>query len=127
MLDHEMDWTCGLRASRTEVFRPDDSSSGLAPGTSFTERLLLMNGPNLNLLGRRDPTQYGTFTLADVESRTREAAHAAGFALDCFQSNHEGELVDLIQAASARYAGILLNAGAPAMPCALRSIPAGFQ
>lgn len=112
MQDHEMDWTCGLRASRTEVFRPDDSSAGLAPGTSFTERLLLMNGPNLNLLGRRDPTQYGTFTLADVESRTREAAHAVGYALDCFQSNHEGELVDLIQAASARYAGILLNAGA---------------
>ena len=112
MQDHEMDWTCGLRAASTAVFRPDDSAAELAQNMPFALRLLLVNGPNLNLLGRRDPTQYGTFTLADVESRTREAAHEAGYALDCFQSNHEGELVDLIQASSARYAGILLNAGA---------------
>jgi len=112
MQDHEMDWTSGLRAASTAVFRPDDSSAGLAQDTPFAQGLLLVNGPNLNLLGRRDPTQYGTFTLAEVESRTREAAHAVGYALDCFQSNHEGELVDLIQAAHVHYAGILLNAGA---------------
>jgi len=112
MQDFEMDWTSGLRAATTAVFRPDASPMESAQARPFKRRLLLMNGPNLNLLGRRDPAQYGSFTLADVESRSRAAAHAAGFALDCFQSNHEGELVDLIQAASSRYAGILLNAGA---------------
>lgn len=75
-------------------------------------RLLLLNGPNLNMLGRRDPKQYGTFTLADVEQLTRETAAAQGWELDCFQSNHEGDLVDRIQQAIGVYEGILLNAGA---------------
>jgi len=75
-------------------------------------KLLLLNGPNLNMLGRRDPKQYGTFTLADVEEKTRRFAADLGYALDCFQSNHEGDLVDRIQQAIGQYAGILLNAGA---------------
>lgn len=75
-------------------------------------RLLLLNGPNLNMLGRRDPKQYGTFTLADVEQLTRETAVSHGWELDCFQSNHEGDLVDRIQQAIGVYEGILLNAGA---------------
>lgn len=75
-------------------------------------RLLLLNGPNLNMLGRRDPRQYGTFTLDEVERLTAAAAAASGFAVDCFQSNHEGDLVDRIQAAIGQYAGILINAGA---------------
>ncbi|HBP38073.1 MAG TPA: type II 3-dehydroquinate dehydratase [Clostridiales bacterium] len=75
-------------------------------------RLLLLNGPNLNMLGRRDPKQYGTFTLADVEELTRRTAAGFGYGLDCFQSNHEGDLVDRIQAAIGQYAGILINAGA---------------
>lgn len=74
--------------------------------------LLLLNGPNLNMLGRRDPAQYGTFTLADVENLTRQAAAAQGYGLECFQSNHEGDLIDRIQQASGQFAGILLNAGA---------------
>lgn len=75
-------------------------------------RLLLLNGPNLNMLGRRDPGQYGTFTLSDVETLTRQTAENLGFELDCYQSNHEGDLVDRIQLAMGVYAGILLNAGA---------------
>lgn len=75
-------------------------------------RLLLLNGPNMNMLGRRDPAQYGTWTLADVEDETRKAAIARGFGLDALQSNHEGRIVDLIQEAHWRYDGILLNAAA---------------
>lgn len=75
-------------------------------------RLLLLNGPNMNLLGMRDPTQYGHWTLADVEDETRGAAMARGFRLDALQSNHEGRIIDLIQEARLRYDGILLNAAA---------------
>ena len=75
-------------------------------------RLLLLNGPNMNLLGMRDPTQYGHWTLADVENETRNAAMTRGFKLDAMQSNHEGRLIDLIQEARLRYDGILLNAAA---------------
>lgn len=75
-------------------------------------RLLLLNGPNLNMLGRRDPTQYGRFTLADVEEAVRTAARARGYAVGAAQSNHEGTLVDLIQQARSEHDGILLNAGA---------------
>lgn len=78
----------------------------------LTRTLLLLNGPNLNMLGRRDPAQYGTATLADVEDLARRTAQASGWALDCYQSNHEGDLVDKIQQAIDRYDGILLNAGA---------------
>jgi len=80
--------------------------------TNVRSRLLLLNGPNLNMLGRRDPEKYGTFTLTDVEELTRATAMGEGFTLDCFQSNHEGALVDRIQQAMDHYAGILLNAGA---------------
>lgn len=74
-------------------------------------RLLLLNGPNLNLLGTREPTVYGTATLADVEQSTREAAEAAGFELRALQSNHEGVLIDAIHAAREDCAGIVINPG----------------
>ncbi len=77
-----------------------------------TGRILLMNGPNLNMLGRRDPDQYGRFTLKDVEDLTRETAAQFGFVVDCFQSNHEGELIDRIQASLDEVDGLLINAGA---------------
>lgn len=108
MQNLEFDWTCGHRSERDALLHLDPQSSHF----KTDHRLLLLNGPNLNLLGRRDPSQYGTFTLADVETITRRNVNAQGFALDCFQSNHEGELVDIIQASSSRYAGVLLNAGA---------------
>jgi 3-dehydroquinate dehydratase-2 len=64
------------------------------------------------MLGCRDPKIYGTFTLADAEDLACRTATALGFDLDCCQSNHEGCLVDRIQAAIGRYAGVLINAGA---------------
>lgn len=108
MYDPNFDWTLVQRCEADRSLRPDPNTESTAP----SRRILLLNGPNLNLLGHRDPRQYGTFTLADVEARTRMAAHLSHFALDCFQSNHEGDLIDVIQVASGRYAGILFNAGA---------------
>jgi len=62
-------------------------------------KILLLNGPNLNLLGTREPQIYGVETLADVEAMALKTATARGAALDCFQSNHEGALIDRIHAA----------------------------
>lgn len=76
-----------------------------------TRRLLLVNGPNLNLLGTREPDIYGTATLADVERITAEAAAAAGFDVRALQSNHEGVLIDAIHAARADCAGVIINPG----------------
>jgi 3-dehydroquinate dehydratase-2 len=65
----------------------------------MAKKLLLLNGPNLNLLGTREPAVYGAATLADVESAAAAQAAAAGATLACFQSNHEGALIDRIHAA----------------------------
>ena len=74
--------------------------------------ILLLNGPNLNLLGTREPQVYGSTTLADVERELQAAAQAAGVALACFQSNHEGALIDRIHAARTEGVGyILINPG----------------
>ena len=74
--------------------------------------VLLLNGPNLNLLGQREPGSYGQSSLADIEaSLTREAVHES-VQLDCFQSNFEGALVDRIHQAMGRSDGFLINAGA---------------
>ena len=75
-------------------------------------RVLLVNGPNLNLLGLREPGLYGSATLEGIEAELRHQAEGLGVALDCFQSNHEGALVDRIQAARGLADGILINAGA---------------
>ena len=75
-------------------------------------RLLLLNGPNLNLLGSREPGLYGTQTLEQIESALSQQAADLGVELQCFQSNHEGELVDRIHAARGQADGILINAGA---------------
>lgn len=76
-------------------------------------RVLLVNGPNLNLLGEREPDTYGTATLADVENRLIASAKAAGFQLDVFQSNAEHEIIDEIHAAKSRKVGfIIINPGA---------------
>ena len=72
----------------------------------------VLNGPNLNLLGRREPGIYGTATLADIERSLGERAAASGVALTARQSNHEGDLVGWVQEAGLAGAGILLNAGA---------------
>ncbi len=74
--------------------------------------LLVLNGPNLNLLGTRQPEVYGHATLADVEALCSKAAQAHGFEVKCLQSNHEGALIDAIHAAKGAQDGIILNAGA---------------
>ena len=60
------------------------------------KKILVLNGPNLNLLGTREPAQYGTTTLADVEAMCRDACARLGYEVDCFQSNWEGALIDKI-------------------------------
>jgi 3-dehydroquinate dehydratase-2 len=65
----------------------------------MVKKLLLLNGPNLNLLGTREPAVYGSETLADIELAATAQAAAAGATLSCFQSNHEGALIDRIHAA----------------------------
>ena len=74
--------------------------------------ILVINGPNLNLLGTREPEKYGTSTLADVEQLAMAAAASHGFTVECVQSNHEGDLLDAIHAARGSAVGIVINAGA---------------
>ncbi|KIN61140.1 3-dehydroquinate dehydratase [Sulfitobacter noctilucae] len=74
--------------------------------------VLILNGPNLNLLGTRQPEVYGSTTLADVEQMCRAAAKVHGMDIEFAQSNHEGTLVDQIHAAKTSHGGIILNAGA---------------
>ena len=74
--------------------------------------ILLINGPNLNLLGTREPEIYGSKTLSQVESELLEVADKNKINLECFQSNHEGEIVDKIQNSIKKVKGILINAGA---------------
>ena len=74
--------------------------------------ILVLNGPNLNLLGVREPATYGRETLADIEEACLERAAELGLAVDFRQSNHEGQLVDWIQEARESADGIILNAGA---------------
>lgn len=74
--------------------------------------VLILNGPNLNVLGLREPSVYGTDTLDDVETLCQERGQALGLAIDFRQSNHEGELVSWIQQARGEHDGIVINAGA---------------
>ncbi|HLO78042.1 MAG TPA: type II 3-dehydroquinate dehydratase [Magnetospirillum sp.] len=74
--------------------------------------VLIVNGPNLNMLGKRQPEVYGHETLADIEAACIAHASKAGLDVDFRQSNHEGDLVDWIQGARGRVAGIVINAGA---------------
>ena len=75
-------------------------------------RLLLVNGPNLNLLGTRQPEVYGTTTLAQIEARVAEVAAQAGLQVRTVQSNHEGVLVDAIHAAAGDCGAIVINPAA---------------
>src|SRR5262245_47832873 len=96
----------------------------------MAKTVYVLNGPNLNLLGTREPKTYGHATLKDVEKLCREAAERHKLAVEFRQSNHEGEIVDLIhEAAAKKAAGIIINAGAythtsvaiPRSPSATRS------
>ncbi|WP_315923365.1 type II 3-dehydroquinate dehydratase [Mesorhizobium sp. SP-1A] len=74
--------------------------------------IFVLNGPNLNMLGKREPSIYGTRTLDDIAADCREAGAELGLQIDFRQSNHEGDLVTWIQEAAEAAAGIVLNAGA---------------
>lgn len=80
----------------------------------MTRRILVLNGPNLNLLGTREPEVYGSATLADVERLCAEEARRHGLAVTCVQTNHEGGLVDALHEAGAAgdVVGVVLNAAA---------------
>ncbi len=75
-------------------------------------RVLVLHGPNLNLLGQRQPEIYGRTTLADINTSLVALGHELGVEVETFQSNHEGELVSKIQHAQGKYAALLINAGA---------------
>ncbi len=78
----------------------------------MAKTLYVINGPNLNLLGTREPETYGRATLTDVETLCRKTAERHGFTVECRQSNREGELIDWIQEAGAKgAAGIVINPG----------------
>jgi 3-dehydroquinate dehydratase II len=74
--------------------------------------ILVLHGPNLNLLGRREPQFYGKLTLAEIDRLLQEEAHKIAVSLSCLQSNHEGALVDAIHEAVETHHGIVINAGA---------------
>lgn len=78
----------------------------------MTRKILLLNGPNLNLLGQREPHIYGAETLDDIEAAATKTGADLGLEVTCQQSNHEGALVDLIQDARGDMAGIIINPGA---------------
>jgi 3-dehydroquinate dehydratase-2 len=75
-------------------------------------RIAVLNGPNLNLLGQREPELYGRTTLAEIEAIVREAARDLGAEIEWLQTNHEGALVDAVQALRGRADGALVNAAA---------------
>ncbi len=76
------------------------------------KRILLMNGPNLNMLGIREPAIYGSDTLASIEEEVVSYGREKGVHVDCFQSNHEGDLIDKLHEAHASYDGVIYNPGA---------------
>jgi 3-dehydroquinate dehydratase-2 len=78
----------------------------------MSARILVLNGPNLNLLGLREPELYGTGTLSDVEALCREEAKVLGLSVECRQSNHEGVILDWMHEAQTSFDGVVINAAA---------------
>lgn len=76
------------------------------------KRLLILNGPNLNLLGKREPSVYGSESLDDINKQIKIQANELGFDCDFYVSNHEGEIIDKLHEAMDSYDGVVINAGA---------------
>ena len=74
-------------------------------------KIIILNGPNLNLLGEREKTQYGSFTLKEIEMNCKEFADGNGIILSMFQSNIEGEIIEEIQKSRSEQHGLIINAG----------------
>lgn len=113
----------GFLSSRSRVRLRDRKEKiryrkrALDAGLVFLKRnimrvLLLIHGPNLNRLGKRDAEHYGSATLADIEALVRIEAEKLGYEVKAFQSNHEGSLIDFLQAESGHASGIIINPGA---------------
>jgi 3-dehydroquinate dehydratase-2 len=84
----------------------------MAAAKASPSKILVLSGPNLQLLGTREPEIYGRETLGEIHKRVKARGKELGVAVDAFQSNHEGELLDRIGNARGKYAGLLLNAAA---------------
>lgn len=112
----------------TKPIRNGAANKKHSKGTDLPVRILVLHGPNLNLLGTREPEVYGSTTLVDIHAAMEARARTAGVQIESFQSNHEGELIDRVQ--SARSEGIefiIINPGAYshtsiAIPDALRGV-----
>lgn len=78
----------------------------------MSKPIYVLSGPNLNMLGKREPEIYGSQTLEDIHNSLKEKATLRQIDVNCFQSNHEGQLVDLIQEAGEKASGLIINAGA---------------
>ena len=76
------------------------------------KKILLVHGPNLNRLGKRDAAHYGTLTLSTIEANVTDVAETLGYEVVCFQSNHEGALIDFLQSEGDDAVGIIINPGA---------------
>ncbi len=75
------------------------------------KKIIILNGPNLNLLGEREKNQYGSFTLKDIEEKCKDCAKKNDLDISLYQSNIEGELVDKVQEARNKHNGLIINAG----------------
>lgn len=100
-----------MTASSIPPFREPRHQEGSA-AKSPRMRILFLNGPNLNLLGTRQPEVYGRTTLADIEALVRCRAEVLGVVVEFRQTNHEGQLVDWLHEARAQFAAVVFNAGA---------------
>ena len=76
------------------------------------KKVLVINGPNLNMLGKRDPDKYGKLTLGQINNKLVKSAKSLGITLEYFQSNHEGEIIDFLQKKAGKSDGVLINPGA---------------
>ncbi len=100
------------KTTRKEAFHPMARSSSKAAPKAPAKPVYVLNGPNLNLLGQREPEICGSTTLADIEKQVKATAKSLGLGVVCRQSNHEGDLVDRIQEAREKAATAILNAAA---------------